>query len=57
MKKGDEVRIIMPNLVGVVTKVEWDEDADEKRLRVDFSGSEGTVSEKWVRESNLESIS
>lgn len=56
MKKGSEVRIIQPTLIGVVNKVEWDEVADEKRFLVDFSESEGKISERWVTESQLELV-
>jgi len=56
MKKGSEVQIIQPILKGIINKVEWDEDADEKRFLVDFSESEGKISERWVTESKLELV-
>ena len=56
MKKGEKVQIIQPVLKGVINKVEWDEEADEKRFRVDFSESEGKISERWLTESQVEPV-
>jgi len=56
MKKGSEVKVKQPVIKGLITKVEYDDDADEKRFKVDFKDEQGNAKERWVLESQVELV-
>lgn len=56
MRKGVAVKIVQPAIQGEIKKVEWDEDADEKRFLVDFKNEDGSSKERWVTESQVEVV-
>ena len=55
-EKGSTVKIIQPVVQGEIKKVEWDEDADEKRFFVDFKNEDGSSKARWVTESQVEVV-
>ena len=56
MRKGDTVRVIAPVLEGEITKVEFDDDADVKRFKVDLKDENGNSRERWLNENQVELV-
>lgn len=54
IKTGDKARLIQHPIEGVVKQRAIDDDTDAIRLKLEYTEADGTVTERWFDEDQLE---